>query len=206
MTTVKCYVDGFNLYHAINDLARPGLKWLNLRTVAEIMLKPGDVLAGVHYFTAVVHWNKEKAYRHRTYIEALKAVRVAVSESYFKSNDKACRKFTRSCPFYEEKQTDVALATQVLRDALTGAADRQLVVTADADQVPLFRHIRESAPSVRIELVAPPGRLHLARELATLATWYRELTVGQLLSSRFPRNVKNENGKIVARAPADYVV
>lgn len=71
MARVKCYVDGFNLYHALSELKRPTLKWLNLRTVAEVMLQPGDELAGVHYFTAVVHWNKEKALRHRAYIEAL---------------------------------------------------------------------------------------------------------------------------------------
>jgi hypothetical protein len=205
MATVKCYVDGFNLYHALNELKKPALKWLNLRTVAEIMLKPGDALAGVHYFTAVVHWNKEKALRHRAYIAALKAVGVAVSESYFKNSDRACRKFTRSCPFYEEKQTDVALATQVLRDAVAGTSNRQLVITADADQVPLFRQVREAAPDVRIELIAPPGRLHLARQLGALANWRSELSEGQLVSCLLPRNVLDEQGKVVARAPADYV-
>lgn len=205
MATVKCYVDGFNLYHALSDLGRPTLKWLNLRTVAEIMLKPGDTLGGVHYFTAVVHWDKEKALRHRAYIDALRAVGVCVSESHFKGNRKTCRKFARACPFYEEKQTDVALATQVLRDALSGASDRQLVITADTDHVPLFRHVRAAAPDTQLELIAPPGRLHLARELGALATWRRQLTEGQLMSCLFPRNVENEEGKIVARAPADYV-
>ena len=36
MTRVACYVDGFNLYHAINDLNKPHLKWLDIRAVAQI--------------------------------------------------------------------------------------------------------------------------------------------------------------------------
>lgn len=204
MSLVKCYVDGFNLYHAINDLGRPHLKWLNLRALAQLMLREGDQLVGVHYFTAVVHWDKEKAQRHREYIKALQAVGVEVTESYFKGNDKHCRLFSRSCPFYEEKQTDVALATRALRDAMGGAAERQIVVTADADHVPLFRNVREACPRVWIELAAPPGRLNRARELGKLATWHRELTAGQLMSCQFPRNVADGSGKIVARCPSAY--
>ena len=32
---VACYVDGFNLYHAIDDLRKPHLKWVNLWALAE---------------------------------------------------------------------------------------------------------------------------------------------------------------------------
>lgn len=204
MGRVKCYVDGFNLYHAINELERPDLKWLSLRAVARLMLHSGDELTGVHYFTAVVHWDPEKSRRHREYIKALKATGVHVIESYFQNSDKVCRKFARSCPFYEEKQTDVALASQVLSDTFSGGVDRQIVVTVDADQVPLFRHIREARPDISIEIAAPPRRLSRARELGKLATWRRELTVGQLMSCLLPRNVHDANGRVVARCPAAY--
>jgi uncharacterized LabA/DUF88 family protein len=205
MARVKCYVDGFNLYHAINDLQRPALKWLSLKALAQLMLRPADELIGVHYFTAVVHWNAEKSRRHRDYIKALKATGVQVVESYFQNSKKACRQFARSCPFYEEKQTDVALAVQVLGDAVSGEVDRQILVTADADQVPLVRYIREQCPEVEIEIAAPPGRLRHARELGALVTWHRELTAGQLMSCLLPRNVPDEWGRIVARCPATYI-
>jgi hypothetical protein len=39
--------DGFNLYHAINDLRRPELKWVNLRAVAQITVGPQETLVGV---------------------------------------------------------------------------------------------------------------------------------------------------------------
>src|SRR5687767_1436423 len=118
MRRVNCYVDGFNLYHAIRETGRQELKWLSLVSVAQLTLRPGDVLAAVHYFTAVVHWDKQKAQRHREYITALRSTGVRIADSYFVNNHKMCRKFSRACPFYEEKQTDVGLATRVLRDAL----------------------------------------------------------------------------------------
>lgn len=113
MRRVSCYVDGFNLYHAINEARRQKLKWLSLVSVARLSLCPGDVLTDVHYFTAVMHWNKVKAQRHREYMRALECSGVKVVDSYFVNNDRICRKLLRVCPFYEEKQTDVGLATRV---------------------------------------------------------------------------------------------
>lgn len=40
MTTVKCYVDGLNLYHAIEELGRNDLEWLSLKAVAQLLLQP----------------------------------------------------------------------------------------------------------------------------------------------------------------------
>jgi hypothetical protein len=35
MRRVIVYIDGFNLYHAIDDLRKPWLKWLDLQAMAE---------------------------------------------------------------------------------------------------------------------------------------------------------------------------
>lgn len=35
---VICYIDGFNLYHAIRDLKQPYLKWVNLWTLASVFI------------------------------------------------------------------------------------------------------------------------------------------------------------------------
>ena len=39
MLRVTVYVDGFNLYHAIEALADPILKWTDLRSLAQSYLK-----------------------------------------------------------------------------------------------------------------------------------------------------------------------
>ncbi len=44
---VACYIDGFNLYHAIAALADPLLKWTDLRALAHSYLRDDDVLVRV---------------------------------------------------------------------------------------------------------------------------------------------------------------
>jgi len=159
MSRVCCYVDGFNLYHAIEALGCPELKWLNLTALARSFLQKKDTLGGVTYFTAVMKWNLAKAQRHREYIAALTASGVEVVESRFQKNGNYCNAYDRYCDFYEEKQTDVAFAVRVLSDAQRGICDRVLLMTADSDQIPLVPEIRERCPAISIEILAPPGRL-----------------------------------------------
>ncbi len=108
MATVAFYVDGFNLYHAINELDKPHLKWLSLADLANSFLSPGDTLSTVSYFTAYMHWDAEKSRRHREYVKALKATGVEVTESRFAKASTYCFRHAHYCKNYEEKQTDVA--------------------------------------------------------------------------------------------------
>jgi uncharacterized LabA/DUF88 family protein len=206
MSRVALYVDGFNLYHSIDALNRPDLKWLSLKALAVSYLQKQDTLVSVTCFTAVMKWNPGKALRHREYLAALRATGVEVIEAKFQKNSKYCNAYDRFCEFYEEKQTDVAFAVRVLSDAQTGIADRLLLLTADSDQIPLVRQVRETCPLVSIEIVAPPGRMRHARELCAAASRFAELTPGRLGTCVFPRNVPNEAGHVVARCPASYGV
>ena len=53
MPVVRVYIDGFNLYHAIEKTERIELKWLNLWNLSRGLLRPGEDLDEVHFFTAV---------------------------------------------------------------------------------------------------------------------------------------------------------
>lgn len=205
MSRTSYYVDGFNLYHAIAPLARPELKWLNLRALAASFLSSEDTLAEVAYFTAMLMWNAEKCRRHRAYIDALSAYGVTVVESKFIKSNRFCRQYERYCNFHEEKQTDVALAVKVLRDAQGGSIERAILVTADSDQIPLVRELRESFPTLSVEIAAPPGRMREARELCSIASRFSEISPGRLRTCLLPRNVTDREGRIVAVCPARYL-
>jgi hypothetical protein len=56
MTRVACYVDGFNLYHAIHELNKPHLKWLDIRALAASLCREGETLTKVAYFSAYPTW------------------------------------------------------------------------------------------------------------------------------------------------------
>ena len=65
---VEVFVDGFNLYHALQDHRRlHQYKWLNLRALADRFVRPRDQVLGVYYFTAFANWMPDKVQRHKVY-------------------------------------------------------------------------------------------------------------------------------------------
>ena len=49
---VRAYVDGFNLYYGLRSKHLKRLYWLDVAELARRLLKTGQQLAGVKYFTA----------------------------------------------------------------------------------------------------------------------------------------------------------
>lgn len=205
MPSVACYIDGFNLYHALDALGNPKFKWVNLRDLMATYCRPGENITSINYFSAFAHWNIGKVDRHKEYVAALQAVGVTTIMSSFKKTPKKCSKFQRTCSFYEEKQTDVGLAARILADGLKNPTDRMLIVSADSDLVPAIATLRAVVgPAIELTVLAPPGRERQANELAQAAHALREIKAGTLPRCLFPRNVVNANGKVMARAPAAY--
>ncbi len=201
---VNLYVDGFNLYHAIDALNEPSLKWLNLRTLGLTYLRPGEVLNKIVFFTAVLTWDSSKQQRHRSYIKALEAVGVEVVESKFRKVKKHCRIMNRHCNRYEEKQTDVAIAVTMLADAMQDTFRRAILVTADSDQIPTVKKLRLLFPEKWITLAAPPNRGPEARELGGEVHERSPIEPGRLRSCLLPRDVYNVYGRKVATRPSSY--
>jgi uncharacterized LabA/DUF88 family protein len=204
MRRVCVYIDGFNLYHAIEALKNPVLKWVSYRTLAESFLRSGEELSRVCFFTAVLTWDKEKQARHKNFIKAQKACGVEVIESNFRRTMRHCRLMDRYCPRHEEKQTDVAFALAVYSDAIKGLFDRAVLITADSDQVPLVRSLRRDFPEKKITLAAPPERGGEARELGAAVHERIPITVGRLSGCRLPRTITDERGRTIATRPAIY--
>lgn len=198
------YIDGFNLYHAIDALKKPHLKWLNLKQLAASFLRQGEQVHSVTYFTALMNHSPEKSQRHRRYLGCLEAYGVDVIQSKFLNSSKYCRRSDRYCDFYEEKQTDVSLAIRAVTDVVSDAITRVVIVTSDSDQVPVVRHIKAAHPSKLVAVVAPPGRRTVARELSQIADEFFEITEGRLAASLLPRKVVNAKGQTFSM-PAKYL-
>jgi len=82
---VAAFVDGFNLYHAVDDLGRHHLKWVNLRALGDQFApSPQFQLTEVFYFSAFATWRKDAYAPHREYIKALRTVGVAPVMGNFK--------------------------------------------------------------------------------------------------------------------------
>ena len=144
------YIDAGNLYFGLLR-KRPEYKWLDLVAFAETLLPAGNYLSGVKYFTSNIKTfpHDQAAIEHQNlYLQAL-AARGGVQIFFGKYNknktwlpvlDERCltcdavddRKLIHVMKF-EEKRTDVNLATEMLRDAYTTDVRSFALVSGDSD-------------------------------------------------------------------------
>jgi len=195
MTRVVAYIDGFNLYHAIDDLGQPHLKWLDLWSLCQDLLKDGDTLEAVNYFSAYYTANEKRHRRHERYVNALKKQGVTVHLGIFKRKTVFCQGCKNTSPAWEEKETDVHLAVRMVADAFQDKFDKAILISADSDLLPPVRTIRSSLPGKNVFVVAPPKRLRLARGLQAAY----EIPKGKLNRNLLPAELVTADGKKIVR-------
>lgn len=164
------YVDGFNLYHGLRAKYGRAYLWLDLPELVRRMRRD-DTLLSVKYFTAIVKGEPDAARRQETYLAALAGHRpeVEVARGHFKQKSMRCHACRsrwrclcdppREFRTYEEKLTDVALATAMVADAGAGMGDCSLLVSTDTDFQPAVEACLRLAPTRRIIVACPPGRV-----------------------------------------------
>lgn len=204
MTRVACYVDGFNLYHAIEDLGKPHLKWVNLWGLAESICRPGETLVKVAYFSAYATWMPDRYARHREYVRALKHSDVECHMARFSNKDMTCKSCGASWVRHEEKETDVHFSLRFLEDAIDDVFDRAIIISADGDYVPAVQRVRTRHPGKQVFVAAPPKRYRQARELLKSCNSSIEITQGRIAKNLFPERIYDGGGGVVAVRPVQY--
>lgn len=204
---VAAFIDGFNLYHAIDSLSDNPLKWLNLWELVRLFSgEPTHRLTAVYYFSAFATWKPGPYKRHREYVAALEAAGVTPVMGFFKEKDRWCKTCRSRWSQHEEKETDVNIALHMLRGAYSNAYDRAILLSGDSDLAPVVRMLRSEFPKKPIRLVAPPRRRHSKEIIAAFGgkASLRSIKKGQLRRCLFPREVPDRYGKIVAIRPLEY--
>lgn len=210
---VAVYIDGFNLYHAIKNLRKPHLKWLNVHKLSNLLIRQNSQkIVSVRYFSAYGnHYsNTDKVYRltrHRSYVSALEAKGVISHMGNFAKRD--MHYSSGNGPYYrakwrryEEKQTDVGIAVHLINDAHMDKFDRALIVSLDTDMLPAFKIMQSEFPNKSIDCVAPPSRSH-HRDIQLLGIGLKNIKVSQIEKSLFGSRVV-KNGRIIANRPSAY--
>jgi len=200
MTTkrVFIYVDGFNLYHALDELGESHLKWVNLWALSEKLL-PNDgseTLVQVKYFSAYATWRENSYRRHQRYVDALEAHGVTKVMGRFKEKRNRCRACGSQYISHEEKETDVNIGAHLMADALQDRFDRAIVVSADTDLNGVVDLVRKEAGNKIIHIAAPPGR-RTHNRAATFAI-SRTKVAGSLL----PERCTSTDGREIVRPVA----
>jgi uncharacterized LabA/DUF88 family protein len=206
---VFCFVDGFNLYHAL-DYFEGGVspsdrfryrkyRWLSLRSLAQCYVRPrSESLVGVSYFTTYAHWREDKVFRHKLYVRAQESEGTEVKFGKFKNKQVTCQSdCKRSFSTWEEKQTDVNLARSIIELAYLNAFDRAIIISGDSDQLPVISFVKEYFPDKQITVVVPIGRS--ANELKQSAHSSEKMTEAHLERSQMPEKLKAKNGEWIQR-------
>src|ERR1700722_16624785 len=86
-----CFEDGFNLYHALDQLKQPHLKWLDLRLLFSRLSRPkSQIVTQILFFSAYPTWKPASYLRHRQYVNALLTTGVTPVLGQFKNKPKQC--------------------------------------------------------------------------------------------------------------------
>ena len=201
MTRVVAYVDGFNLYFGLRAKGWRKYYWLDLVALSERLLKPGQHLEAVHYFTARIRAtgkNGDDLRRQTTYLEALETLPgLTLHFGHYLDKPRQCRNCGAQWMDYEEKMTDVNIAVQMLADAFEGRFDTALLVSADSDLTTPVSALRARFPQNRIIIALPPERR--SHQLTKAANGYFVIGQDSLRTSQLPERIELPRGYVLQR-------
>jgi len=189
---VQVYIDGFNLYFGMLEAKLDNCKWLNLKSLALQLLEPNQTLVGIKYFTSRVSNNSEKQKRQSTYIEALETIGVKIYYGKYQSGTIECHRCGNVWACYNEKMTDVNLATQMLIGAYQDQYDTAMLISGDSDLVPPIREIHSLFANKRVFVAFPPKR-H-SKSMAKVAKGSMIIGRIKLTASQFDEKVLKSDG------------
>lgn len=196
-------VDGFNLYHGMKDQFGRRLLWLDLTALAT-NLRPRSVLLSIKYFTAPVLDDPTAASNQARYQRALEVHsdgRLEIVQGRYQKKMLTCRKCHARWTHYEEKETDVNIATSMVVAAAAGDADSVIVISADSDLVPAVKAARFLNPRLFIAAAFPPRRF--SAELMKLMPSSFHIGTTKITQSQLPEVVLDPSGQALHR-PAKW--
>jgi uncharacterized LabA/DUF88 family protein len=192
---VISYIDGFNLYFGLRERGWRKYYWLDLVAMSEALLKPWQQLEHCHYFTAHINHQSrsQSAARQSIWLDALATrERLSTHFGHYLPKPRECRKCNANWQDYEEKMTDVNIASQMLVDAYNDRYDTALLVSGDSDLTTPVRLIRENFSDKRVIVAFPPRRN--SAELSRYASGTLKLGEDKLRQNLLPSPVFAANG------------
>lgn len=209
----NAYFDGLNFYYGCykHNPANQPYKWLDLRALCAAIL-PNDQIHRVHYFTAMVSevpWNPGAPLRQETYIRALRACPLLyVHLGKFQSVTRVGipRGIAPGSPAipvaidtFEEKGSDVNLATRLLMDAMDGDFEQAIVISNDSDLMEPIRVIKQKF-NLPIVVVSPYSTL--TTKLRRASSSWAVLDTSLLTHCQLPNSMRDRKGRLITKPTA----
>ena len=201
MQRVFVYIDGFNLYFGLKSKGWKRYYWLNVRRLAENLLKPSQNLAIVRYFTSRISTNSaspNKDKRQALYLEALQTLPdFHIHYGHYLPKRRKCVTCGATWETHEEKMTDVNIAVQLLGDAQDDRFDTAIIISGDSDLTPPVSDLRRRYPEKNVIVAFPPRRT--SKQLRKIATASLQIGRDKFHHSQFPDRVAKADGYVLER-------
>jgi uncharacterized LabA/DUF88 family protein len=167
------------------------------------LLKPGQKLVKIKYFTSLITSNVDKRLRQKEYIKALSTIEsVQIIYGVFQRETIHCGLCGQDSTENSEKMTDVNIATHLLEDYYNDACDMAMLISGDTDLIPPIRLINENHGTKRVFVAFPPSRVneHVRRYSKG------DMVIGRkkLADSQFSNKIVIDKEEIATR-PASWV-
>lgn len=195
---VIAYIDGFNLYFGLRDRGWKRFYWLDVALLAENLLKKGQRLEKVRYFTARISGPRRKQERQNTFLEATAELRECTMHyGQYLNKRRVCPNCKSVHNVPEEKMTDVNIAVEMMADAYQDRFDTALLISADSDLTPPVKKVKELFESKRVVAAFPPKRN--SQRLASAVDAHFTIGRGRLAHSLLPQSIEKSNGVVISR-------
>lgn len=153
------YIDGFNFYFGLREKKWKKYYWLDIVQFCSQFIRSHQEIIEVNYFSSIPINSHGDADRQDLLFSANKMNPLFnLHLGKFLSKDKECRKCKGIIKSFEEKETDVNIATTMIRDCVLNRSDLSILISADSDLIPPINFIREFKPNHKIIVYFPPGR------------------------------------------------
>jgi uncharacterized LabA/DUF88 family protein len=147
---VIVYVDGYNFYYGLRMPKWKKYYWLDMVKLFESFMRPNQELIALKYFSAR-SFDLGKSKRQDAFFQANKEnSKFKLILGKYLKKEIECFKCHNIIYTYEEKETDVRIATQIVVDAYQKNCDIAIVVSADSDMIPAIELAKEARQKVFI--------------------------------------------------------
>ncbi|MBR0272717.1 MAG: NYN domain-containing protein [Bacteroidaceae bacterium] len=199
---VIVYVDGYNFYYGLKHGGSTWkrLYWLDIVKFFERMMLPDQELVEVNYYSACPLDDQQAADNQDVLFSANKLnPKFKLHLGRYKKKKLKCQNCGYKIKTYEEKESDVRVATGMLVDMFSQRCDITIVVSADSDMIPSVEIIKSFNPTHPVHAFIPPNQKSFALVSKCDTTVWLSRYKARFVQSMLPDEVLLENGYVLRR-------
>lgn len=196
---VIVYVDGFNFYYGLKSKGWRKYYWLNVVDFFEKFMKSDQTLVEVNYFSAPSIDGQSRSRQSLLFQANKMNPKFFLHLGKYSTKQVECVKCKHQSNKHEEKKTDVAIASRIIRNVAKDICDISILVSADTDVIPALELVRELNPSHKLFVYFPPNRRSSDLQHFCDSKIDLDRYESRFKSEQLPENVTLNNGFVIAK-------